>query len=110
MGRRKKQNSSTKSNNSKTNNTLKIIIFIILIVIAVYEYMHSEENVVPDKVNYDISELGEFPDEGVIKEDELQVYFFDVGQADSILVVNKGQTMLIDAGNNEDRKITGWIY
>lgn len=32
----------------------------------------------------------------------LKVYFFDVGQADSILVMNEGQTMLIDAGNNED--------
>lgn len=31
-----------------------------------------------------------------------KVYFFDVGQADSMLIVNNGQTMLIDAGNNED--------
>ena len=32
----------------------------------------------------------------------LKVYFFDVGQADSILVMNEGKTMLIDAGNNID--------
>jgi len=32
----------------------------------------------------------------------LKVYFFDVGQADSILVINEEQTMLIDAGNNND--------
>lgn len=32
----------------------------------------------------------------------LKAYFFDVGQADSILVMNEEQTMLIDAGNNED--------
>lgn len=32
----------------------------------------------------------------------LKVYFFDVGQADSILVMNEEQTMLIDAGNNDD--------
>ena len=31
-----------------------------------------------------------------------KIYFFDVGQADSILIVNNGKTMLIDAGNNED--------
>ena len=31
-----------------------------------------------------------------------KVYYFDVGQADSILVVNDGKTMLIDAGNNDD--------
>lgn len=35
----------------------------------------------------------------------LKVYFFDVGQADSILVINEEQTMLIDAGNNEDGEI-----
>ena len=34
--------------------------------------------------------------------DQLQIYFFDVGQADSILLISDGETMLIDAGNNED--------
>lgn len=32
----------------------------------------------------------------------LQVYFLDVGQADSILISNNNENMLIDAGNNED--------
>ncbi len=105
MGRKKKKSSETNS-----SKTLRIIIFIILIVIALYQYMHSEKQEVPEKIDYTISELGEFPDEGVIKVDELQVYFFDVGQADSILVVNKGKMMLIDAGNNGERKTTCWIY
>ncbi len=35
-------------------------------------------------------------------EDILQIHFFDVGQADSILLISDGKTMLIDAGNNED--------
>lgn len=39
-----------------------------------------------------------------IKEDVLRVYFFDVGQADSILIVNKGESMLIDAGKNDSGK------
>ena len=34
--------------------------------------------------------------------ENLQVYYFDVGQADSILVMNQEKTMLIDAGNNAD--------
>ena len=33
---------------------------------------------------------------------ELQVYYIDVGQADSILIINKEDATLIDAGNNED--------
>lgn len=35
-------------------------------------------------------------------EDSLQVYFIDVGQADSILITQNKNAMLIDAGNNED--------
>ena len=34
--------------------------------------------------------------------EDLKVYFIDVGQADSILVISKDEAMLIDAGNNED--------
>lgn len=37
-----------------------------------------------------------------VNEDVLRVYYFDVGQADSILIVNNGESMLIDAGNNDD--------
>ena len=39
-----------------------------------------------------------------INEDVLRVYYFDVGQADSILIVNNGETMLIDAGKNDSGK------
>lgn len=35
----------------------------------------------------------------------LKVYYFDVGQADSMLIVNNNQTMLIDAGNNDDGEL-----
>ena len=33
-------------------------------------------------------------------EGNLEVYFLDVGQADSILIRNNDDAMLIDAGNN----------
>lgn len=35
----------------------------------------------------------------------LEVYFIDVGQADSILIRNNDEAMLIDAGNNEDGEL-----
>ena len=34
--------------------------------------------------------------------DTIKIYFFDVGQADSILLTSNGESMLIDAGNNGD--------
>lgn len=47
--------------------------------------------------------------EHVIKEitdtNNLKIYYFDVGQADSILIVNNNKTMLIDAGNNDDGEL-----
>ena len=33
---------------------------------------------------------------------DLKVFFIDVGQADSILIVEDNEAMLIDGGNNED--------
>ena len=38
------------------------------------------------------------------EEDLLKIYFFDVGEADSILLTHKNHAMLIDAGNNKDGK------
>ena len=35
----------------------------------------------------------------------LEIYFFDVGQADSILIRNNNENMLIDAGNNADGRL-----
>lgn len=40
-----------------------------------------------------------------VNENDLFIYYLDVGQADSIFVYNNGETMLIDAGNNEDGKL-----
>jgi len=37
-----------------------------------------------------------------IAQDNLKIYFIDVGQADCILIINKDETMLIDAGRNID--------
>ena len=38
-------------------------------------------------------------------EDRIQIHFFDVGQADSILLISNNETMLIDAGTNETGSI-----
>ena len=40
-----------------------------------------------------------------IDQDKLNVLFFDVGQADCILILNQGKTVLIDAGNKGDGEL-----
>ena len=101
-------------NTNKRNNTLRsfcITLFfgVILIIGAVIS------NQFPDEVNNLIEENLNIPAEEnttisvntvgntvVSADSKLQIYYFDVGQADSILVMADDQTMLIDAGNNED--------
>ena len=78
--------------NNKKN--LKQIIYTIIITIMLISlvYVATRDN----------SYVGELPTEDIIKSEELQIYFFNVGQADCILVRSNGKNMLIDAGDNED--------
>lgn len=82
----------------KKKDLKKIIILIVLLLSYTYTTFintGTEKNEEPIK---------ERKTEDVMFNDTntLNVYFIDVGQADSILLENKGHYMLIDAGNNED--------
>lgn len=78
--------------NNKKN--LKQIIYTIIITLMLISlaYVATSDN----------SYVGELPTEDIIRSEELQIYFFNVGQADCILVRSNGKNMLIDAGDNED--------
>lgn len=76
----------------KKRQKKKIISFIIALIAVICIYISSHNNV---EESYSKS------DNNIVSTD-LTIYFFDVGQADSILVANNDQYMLIDAGNNED--------
>lgn len=89
---------------------LTTLFFAILLIIAAII-----SNQFPDEVNNLIEENLNIPTNSsnvisvntggntvVSANSKLQIYYFDVGQADSTLVIADGQTMLIDAGNNED--------
>ena len=78
MARRKK----------KKLDKFEIFILIILIGVSIYTYVTET------------SEASVFKESTVT--DNLEVYFLDVGQADSILIRSKDENVLIDAGNNED--------
>lgn len=85
----------------KNKKTKKLVIDIIAIIIfAVFGTISAKEFQL-------VQTAGNIPTEEIvtnieIDENKLELFFFDVGQADSILIMNKGQTMLIDAGNDEN--------
>ena len=118
-----------KQNNKETNNLIKIALVVaITVVLAILGISREEiEKIFADPsalMNTEMAEnLNNSNDSGTLEnssfdkvtietgnsvikkiEDESgsKIYFFDVGQADSMLIVNNGKTMLIDAGNNED--------
>lgn len=78
--------------NNKKNFKQIIYTIIITLMLISLVYVATRNN------NY----IGELPTEDIIKSEELQIYFFNVGQADCILVRSDGKNMLIDAGDNED--------
>lgn len=76
----------------------KIISAIIAILIIIF-YNYYTQPVESSNANKE-----EVPVTNIVTSD-LQIYYFDVGQADSTLILNNNTSMLIDAGNNEDGKL-----
>ena len=74
----------------------KSILFIIFFLLASIGYFLYNNNNFSFALEDGSSKFSEDINE------ELEVYFLDVGQADSILIRNKDKNMLIDAGNNND--------
>lgn len=108
-------NKSSKSNMLKI--ILTLIVGIILLVIGsknenigkLLNFANIEETEIVNNDNIETQNLdgitvkcGKDVIQKITDNNGLKIYFFDVGQADSMLIVNNGKTMLIDAGNNED--------
>ena len=72
-------------------------LFIIILILGVFYYY---DNYKEEKIQYRKTEKTVKIDE----KDNFKIYFLDVGQADSILITNNNENLLIDAGNNEDGK------
>lgn len=73
----------------------KILSAIIAILIILF-YNYYTKGIEPSNANKETT-----PVINTVTSD-LQIYYFDVGQADSILILNNDTSMLIDAGNNAD--------
>jgi len=94
----------------KKNKTslYKIIFGIIIISIVAFSgyYLEKDDEGVPSSDNIVVIDnnvnVGEFPENFSLDNPNLKIFYFDVGQADSSLIIYKGYTMLIDAGNDSN--------
>ena len=75
---------------------LEAILVIIITIISVF-FNNDKETQSPTTQNRETEQIVNTADV-----DNLKVHFIDVGQADSILIEQNNEYMLIDAGNNED--------
>jgi len=93
----------------RINRKLVLIIAIIIFIYSIffddgnYEFLNNIDINLNNNINLTTS-VNE-PIYNTQVTGELQVYFIDVGQADSILVRTGDEAVLIDAGNNSDGKL-----
>lgn len=115
------------TNKQKINKKIEIIIGIIVVLLLVFGVLKIDDNgnisfaglntdsTISESLNNETLEKNDSdenlnnPGNGSIQlfesEEDLYIYYLDVGQADSILVCNNDENMLIDAGNNSDGKL-----
>lgn len=86
---------------------LAIVLLLIIGSVVGFENLDNflDEGVNQDTVSENQNDYTQKENYYIASDDELKVYFFDVGQADSIFVMSSGECMLIDAGNNADGKL-----
>ena len=86
---------------------LAIVLLLIIGSVVGFENLDDflDDGVIQDTVSDNQNDYTQEEDYYIASDDELKVYFFDVGQADSIFVMSSGECMLIDAGNNADGKL-----
>lgn len=81
-------------NNKKINKLLNKIILILIVLIGIF--YTNKELLKKDNTSYAMKQTENDNSK------KLEIYYFDVGQADSILIKENNYNILIDAGNNED--------
>lgn len=96
MSRRKK----------KKNYSSKIITLILIILSFLYGSFFDQVNetfgLMYDTATESLNNKEEKTKPVTNLSSDLKIYYLDVGQADSILIQNNNESMLIDAGNNND--------
>ncbi len=112
-----------KKRKNSRKNILKILfmVCVIAILVGIGESQNGWKNIKSDGINaiiYNANQIisGEHDSNKTAQEDtedsnlsvqsgDLTIYFFDVGQADSTLLIDDDEVLLIDAGNNNDGEL-----
>lgn len=81
------------SKKEKSYILIGIIALTILLICGIYFQSNNKTNIDNQKINI------------TIDNSKLNIFYFYVGQADCTLIINEGQTMLIDAGDKTDGKL-----
>ena len=82
-------------------NIKYIILTIFIVVLSIFGFTEDDIKDYLDSISNSTDKKIEVVETFDVSTD-LKIYFLDVGEADSILIQNNGENMLIDAGNNED--------
>lgn len=89
-----------KSKKKESKILYELMIGIIFIILALASWSNNIER---ENVTQTINPITAEEMQNVLLtgDNRIQIHFFDVGQADSILLISNNQTMLIDAGTND---------
>ena len=87
------------------NNKLNKIILIIIVCVIIALVLTFNNNIIDTIQNNTQIDVGELPQNFIIADEtDLQIIFFNVGDADCILLKDNRDIMLIDSGENSDGK------
>lgn len=81
------------SKKEKSYILIGIIALTILLICGIYFQSNNKTDIDNQKINI------------TIDNSKLNIFYFYVGQADCTLIINEGQTMLIDVGDKTDGKL-----
>lgn len=82
----------------KYNNKISNIVYVLITIFIAFSIYLGNEGIEKDNGNA----INNNTINNIDVNSNLKIYYLNVGQADSILIQNNGQNMLIDAGNNDD--------
>lgn len=92
---------ANRRNSKNTKKIIEIIIGILFIVLYIMNWNEYNEEAVQANGKINTVTAEESQNIELVGEERIQIHFFDVGQADSILLISDNKTMLIDAGTND---------